>query len=708
MASSETKIANLNRDNFSTWKFQMKMHLIGKDLWDIVTGTEELPFEATPDEKEHFRKRNNKALSQICMHVEENLQIYLRGCSTGKEAWDILAGHFEEKTLSKKIFYRRKLYSIRLSNSTTMESHINAIRNIADHLDSLDNPISEDDLVMILLSSLSEDYNNLLTTLETLREDQLTWNYVRDRLITEYQRRKPTRSTPKPVTSQDGALLAGNYHNQGGNNRGRNSNHNNNNNRNNNRNNNNNANNNRNNNNTRNNNGNNNNNRNNQNNNNGQNQQPRFTMQCHNCREVGHLSRDCPNNNRNQNNAGGGGARGFSATASTFNPDVQPTFSPEFALRAGDESDNTWWIDSGATSHMNPDRDEFTSYAEFKEPIAVNLADDSFLLAPGSGSVPIRIYDVNQERNIDLVLENVLYVPDMQNKLFSIPAVTAKEGSVVLKKDSCWMEIGDRSFQIGTKYGKLYQLNNVPIEQSCFLGVHGKPLSLWHQRFGHLNCNDVKLLHDQNLVTGMSLSSCDKVDGCHGCALGKSTRNPFPKKSENKSTRPLQLIHSDVCGPIHVPSIGGSRYFVTFIDDYSRYVTVHLMKTKDESFDKFVEYVVQCENTFGVKLGDFELDGEMGVSLQKFRSDGGGEFVSNKFIDFCKARGIEKHLTVPYTPQQNGVAERMNRTLMEMTRSMLYHANLPQQLWAEAVSTAAYLKKLVPHVYVDERWCNKC
>ena len=292
--SGEAKIPNLNRDNYSTWKFCMKMQLIGKDLWDLVTGDEVLPEEATEKQREHFRKRNNNALSQICLHVEPDLHIYLRSCNSGKEAWDCLAGHFEEKTLSKKIFYRRKLYSLKLANSTNMETHINSIRNIADHLEALDNPISEDDLVMTLLSSLSEDYNNLVTTLETLKEEQLTWNYVRDRLITEYQRRKSTKSSKPSVTPQD-AFFAGN---SGGSNGGRRNNHNNRKKNNNNGNNNNN-----------NNSGYNNNpvNNNGGNNNSGNNQQQRrFTMQCHNCREVGHLSRDCPR--RTQNNSSGGGA----------------------------------------------------------------------------------------------------------------------------------------------------------------------------------------------------------------------------------------------------------------------------------------------------------------------------------------------------------------------------------------------------------------
>ena len=238
-------------------------------------------------------------------------------------------------------------------------------------------------------------------------------------------------------------------------------------------------------------------------------------------------------------------------------------------------------------------------------------------------------------------------------------------------------------------------MNTVAPEHACNLAA-GSPLSLWHLRYGHLNCNDIKLLYDQKLVTGMNLTSVDRVEACHGCAVGKSKRLPFPKKSNRKTSRPLELIHSDVCGPFHLTSVGGSRYFVTFVDDYSRYVTVYMLKSKHEAFDKFVDFVIMSENKFGIEIQNFELEGELGLKLKKFRSDGGGEYISSRFIEFCASRGIEKQITVPYTPQQNGIAERMNRTLMEMARAMLYHANCARELWAEAVATAAYLRNRCP------------
>lgn len=123
--SNGSKFEKLNPDNYHHWKFNMRMFLIGKDLWDIVSGEEVLAETATADEKKRFKKRENLALAAVCLGVCPSLQIYVRTCVKPKDAWDKLASHFEEKTLSKKIFYRRKLYAARLNKVMDMTKHIN-------------------------------------------------------------------------------------------------------------------------------------------------------------------------------------------------------------------------------------------------------------------------------------------------------------------------------------------------------------------------------------------------------------------------------------------------------------------------------------------------------------------------------------------------------------------------------------------------------
>ena len=148
-------------------------------------------------------------------------------------------------------------------------------------------------------------------------------------------------------------------------------------------------------------------------------------------------------------------------------------------------------------------------------------------------------------------------------------------------------------------------------------------------------------------------------------------------------------MHSDVCGKIGETSIGGAEYFVTFTDDKSLYTWVYPLKTKDQVFDRFLEWKALVENSSGKKL-------------KTFRSDNNGEYTSNRFETYLKDEGIRHERTIPGTPEQNGVAERLNRTLVESTRSMLLDARLPHKFWAEAISTAAYLRNRCPTRAVKE------
>ena len=139
---------------------------------------------------------------------------------------------------------------------------------------------------------------------------------------------------------------------------------------------------------------------------------------------------------------------------------------------------------------------------------------------------------------------------------------------------------------------------------------------------------------------------------CESCLKGKMTKSFFSTKG-SRATEPLQLVHSDVCGPVSVQARGGFEYFVTFIDDYSRYGYVYLMQRKSETFGKFKEFLAEAEK-------------QLGKSLKTLRSDRGGEYLNNEFEDYLLEHGIVSQLTAPGTPQQNGVAERRNRTLLDM------------------------------------------
>ncbi len=174
---------------------------------------------------------------------------------------------------------------------------------------------------------------------------------------------------------------------------------------------------------------------------------------------------------------------------------------------------------------------------------------------------------------------------------------------------------------------------------------------------------------------------------------------PFRRRADPvKTTARLQLVHSDVCGPMSVRSPGGCRYIVTFLDDWSRCAKIFLLREKSEVLRAFQEFKAAAELATGEKLC-------------ALRTDGGGEYVNAAFETYLKTNGVEWQRSAPYCPQQNGAAERLNRTLVEMGRSMLCHANRPTGWWAEAVSTAVYLYNRVTSSATSEtpfkRWYGR-
>lgn len=213
--------------------------------------------------------------------------------------------------------------------------------------------------------------------------------------------------------------------------------------------------------------------------------------------------------------------------------------------------------------------------------------------------------------------------------------------------------------------------------------------SMWHARLGHVNMTTLKLVVNKRLVTGIPNVEMQK-ETCVSCLLGKQARKPFPQATSFRASSPLELIHGDLCGPISPPTPAERRYIFVLIDDYTRYMWTILLKNKSEALEKFKRFKLLAEQ-------------ETQSKIKVFRTDRGGEFMSHEFQIYCDKKGIQRHLTAPYSPQQNGVVERRNRTLLEMTRSVLKHMHVPNTLWGEAVRHSTYLINRLAIQALDER-----
>ena len=228
----------------------------------------------------------------------------------------------------------------------------------------------------------------------------------------------------------------------------------------------------------------------------------------------------------------------------------------------------------------------------------------------------------------------------------------------------------------------MFPLNIQYDATKCLSAITNSEEWLWHLRLGHLNFTSLKMLASKKMVKGMPhIDHPDEV--CESCVLSKHHRSSFAKEVNWKAKRPLELVHTDVCGPITPMSTGQNRYFLTFIDDFSRKTWIYFLKRKSEVFNCFKDFKAIVEK-------------QSGYMIRTVRSDQGGEYTANDFEAYCTQQGIRHQTTPAYTPQLNGVAERKNRTILDMARSLLKAKKLPKQYWAEAVSCAVYLLNRCP------------
>ncbi|XP_018403755.1 PREDICTED: retrovirus-related Pol polyprotein from transposon TNT 1-94 [Cyphomyrmex costatus] len=234
-----------------------------------------------------------------------------------------------------------------------------------------------------------------------------------------------------------------------------------------------------------------------------------------------------------------------------------------------------------------------------------------------------------------------------------------------------------------------------PVQKIHYVGSEDKA-KIWHKRLGHMNRKNMSML-THGYVTGIDYER-PSSNVCISCVKGKQHKQPF-QPSTSRSKELLQVVHSDLCGPMETISFRGSRYFLTFVDDCSRKVFVYFLETKDQVPGTLEEFKVLAE-----KQSDRQL--------KTLRSDNGREYINQRLLKFLKNNGIKHQTTVPYTPQQNGLAERINRTIVEKARCLLQDASLSNEFWAEAVATVVYLINHSPAkglngITPEEAWSNR-
>lgn len=332
-------------------------------------------------------------------------------------------------------------------------------------------------------------------------------------------------------------------------------------------------------------------------------------------------------------------------------------------------SDDGWYLDSGASAHMTPDI-EILSSTKSIQMNNITTASGDGMRVNCVGDTMLNVDDTN------IVANNVLHVPKLSVNLLSISKIVEHGNTVLFTRNGCTIRNEDDEIlaKCQAKNG-VYKL--MVKRGSCLLTTKAESAYTWHRRLGHLHFDALKKMKN-GVVSGMHFSDDDsEIRNCETCARGKLARLPF-KKSNSESKEILELIHSDIVGPMETESIGRAKFLITFVDDYSRRVFVYSIRAKSNAFDIFKNFRAMVENQYNHKI-------------KILRSDNGGEYESNEFRAYLEASGIIHQTSAAHTPQQNGRAERMNRTIIEKAKCLLFDAGLPKSYWAEAVSMAVYL-----------------
>ncbi|QRV82277.1 Pol polyprotein/retrotransposon [Ceratobasidium sp. AG-Ba] len=365
--------------------------------------------------------------------------------------------------------------------------------------------------------------------------------------------------------------------------------------------------------------------------------------------------------------------------------------SGEVLAMSANNGHRAWLMDSGCQRHITYLRSIFVagSLERLSTPVRITGIGETGVLAHYKGRIALPT-----SHGDDLYwwyIDDVLYAPEVGRNLLSMGAlwesgkvVELTETGAIIYADRRrdWVEarvtLRDRLYILDVD-GSIWTHQAGPQANVATTGV------LWHKRLGHVQPSVLQQMANAGQIDNMSKRDLEEIAQCGSCAIGKGACLPFSASSSSTSV-PLQVVHSDLCGPLDA-SVGGSRYVLSLIDDFSRMAWICVLKTKDQVFEAFKRWRAYIELSSGHRV-------------KTLRTDGGGEYISNSMAAHLADAGILHQTTCPNSSQQNGVAERFFRTLLDRVRCMLAEAKMPWGWWAEAAMTAVHIYNRVPHSHL--------
>lgn len=640
-------------ENYEFWSIRVKTILRSQDLWDFVetglTEPEEGAELSTAAEAKfnEAKKKDAKALAIIQQAVHDTVFSRIATCSTSQQAWNVLKKEFQgdSKVMVVRLqLLRREFETLQMKNDENISEFLSKTTAVVSQMRTYGAKIEDQTIVEKVLRSLNSKFDHVVAAIEESKDLSI---FSFDELMGSLQvhevriNRGVEKEEEKAFQVQDNSFKRGRGRgNYRGGFRGRSP---------------------------------------------GRgrtyargkgrgDEQRSYmnSVQCYNCGNYGHMKADCWSKDEQSNFTKEEGDEGEHIDGE------EKLFMAQNEKNEETHQSHVWFIDSGCSNHMTGCKSLF-SFLDESDKQKVRLGNGCMLYVEGRGTVKLEI-----SPGIFKFLHNVQYVPALGFNLISVGQLMQNGYLVLFDNGECCIrekKTGRKMISIMMTKNQMFPLDLSTVGHFVLTARAEEDSTLWHLRYGHLHLKGLTLLRNKGMVTG--LPEIRDIKFCQGCAYGKQTRRSFPVGQAWRASECLELIHADLCGPMQTTSLGGSKFFFLLTDDYSRMSWVYFLESKGQAFDRFKQFKVLVEK-------------QSGLYIKTLRTDRGGEFVSHEFISFCEENGIQRELTTPYTPEQNGVAERKNRTVVEMARSMLKGKGLPNNLWAEAVATAVYLLNLSP------------
>ena len=639
----------------------MRAYLEVEDLWDTI--------EAPPDgQLSTDAKKLQKARGRLVLAVEPDVHAYISSSQTPKDIWSELAKTFDDKGLNSKVNLLMEVSTTKLENCKSMEEYVSRIISASKKLTAIGTVLNPDLVGALLLTGLPASYRPMIMALSNSGKD-ITADYVKSKLLEEPENAHSATNFEARGFHAQAPSRAPQFQRRGRSYRGRHP--------------------------------------------PGHSSRQTYstaTVRCYNCNQFGHYANKCPAPNKRQHNACTATAEGESededpvcalftscSGRETHTVIVQPdsvyaesqTSRVDAAILAVDlnskASKGEWVLDSGASMHMCCSSHHMINMRKPKI-TEVTAANKAKLSVQAEGDIMLSQHDLGENHKV--LLQDVLHLPNITTNLFSVSAVTKKGFRVIFAGPKCFVQNSKGTTVLEGKLSgnNVYKLNlqpwiaraDKPSTVFSLKATASENIGLWHRRLAHINAAYLRQLC--HVATGIQFND-DKLSKCEVCVAGKLTNKTFQVNNKRAPSK-LALVHSDVC-QVEDLSIGKAKYFVTFLDDHTRKIFVYFLKHKDEVPNVVEKFIKMAENQTGHKL-------------KTLRTDNGREYVNSTLKGKLDNLGVRHETSIPYHPQQNGRAERVNRTLLEKTRCMLAESMLPKKFWAEAVSTACYLSNRSP------------